>query len=630
MSRRAEELLNADTDNYYAVLNVPKEATADEIRAAFRRLCVFYHPDKHTKPEAQELASTLFPKIQRAYAVLSDPQTRAIYDLYGAAGVEAGHELAPYYNTVAELKAEYDMLQRKQEHERLLAMSAPRGSLTLNLDARDVFQADPDEDEGPLAYVTKHLACRQTPEPNAMLHLRLTDQHACSSLMNRVYISGMSIDQSVRTQLTSKDTLQLDGFLVSRDSRSGGTLISTWKRQWDQGWATESSLGVGDSRFVALKAQKTLEQGRCVSAAQRERNRERAKHCASSSCRDPSPWALSWPITISFAVFESSLRELHVRNRTAVAMSASATVYRSLAQHLYGLLQWQIGSDSAMKTAIVYDDQRIASRFEFKMGASDTAASTSVTYPLTDATKIKLSAMVGLNGFQVGYSLKHAITEHSALGLSLGCHSTDGIVVKAKFETMHQTYGLPIFLSDELMLEPIIYGTFFPIVGFFAAKHLIIDPWQRAQDRRKNEERRRRNRAAVQVRRQEALAAVQLMQETVERKIAAEESRGGLIIIQAWYGQLASDSSPAAQDSTVIDVTIPLQCLVKDSALQLHATSKASIVGFYDPCPEDAKQLRVLYRFRGALHEVTIDDLEELRMPLRSHARSRPAASASN
>ena len=38
-----------------------------------------------------------------ATAVLSDPQQRAIYDLYGEQGVEAGHELAPYYNTVAEV-----------------------------------------------------------------------------------------------------------------------------------------------------------------------------------------------------------------------------------------------------------------------------------------------------------------------------------------------------------------------------------------------------------------------------------------------------------------------------------------------------------------------------------------------
>jgi DnaJ family protein C protein 11 len=48
----------------------------------------------------------MFPKVQRAYTVLSDPQKRAIYDLYGEEGVEAGHELAPYYNSVAEVRGE--------------------------------------------------------------------------------------------------------------------------------------------------------------------------------------------------------------------------------------------------------------------------------------------------------------------------------------------------------------------------------------------------------------------------------------------------------------------------------------------------------------------------------------------
>eukprot|EP01147_Barroeca_monosierra_P004728 gene4728-6825_t len=86
----------------YALLNIPREAHPDEIRVAYRQMCMLYHPDKHTDPEKQELAREMFPNIQHAYEVLSDEQKRAVYDIYGEQGLTAGDELAPYYNTVAE------------------------------------------------------------------------------------------------------------------------------------------------------------------------------------------------------------------------------------------------------------------------------------------------------------------------------------------------------------------------------------------------------------------------------------------------------------------------------------------------------------------------------------------------
>lgn len=64
---------------------------------------------------------------------------------------------------------------------------------------------------------------------------------------------------------------------------------------------------------------------------------------------------------------------------------------------------------------------------------------------------------------------------------------------------------------------------------------------------------------------------------------------------------------------------MPLQCLVKDSALRLQASSKAVLTGFYDPCPGERKQLRVRYRCMGALHEVTVGDVDELKIPQRKH-----------
>ncbi|MGK5556881.1 molecular chaperone DnaJ [Actinomadura kijaniata] len=64
-------------NDYYATLGVGRDATADEIKKAYRRLARELHPDVNPDPETQEK----FKEITQAYEVLSDPQKREMYDL---------------------------------------------------------------------------------------------------------------------------------------------------------------------------------------------------------------------------------------------------------------------------------------------------------------------------------------------------------------------------------------------------------------------------------------------------------------------------------------------------------------------------------------------------------------------
>ncbi|UIZ24707.1 hypothetical protein KXD40_007117 [Peronospora effusa] len=72
--------------DYYSILNVNKGATDDELRKAYRKLALKWHPDKN--PNDPDGAQKKFQEIGEAYEVLSDKKKREIYDMYGEEGLK--------------------------------------------------------------------------------------------------------------------------------------------------------------------------------------------------------------------------------------------------------------------------------------------------------------------------------------------------------------------------------------------------------------------------------------------------------------------------------------------------------------------------------------------------------------
>ncbi|XP_014823690.1 PREDICTED: dnaJ homolog subfamily C member 11-like [Poecilia mexicana] len=554
MAASTEDDFEFNTQDYYSLLNVRKEATVEELKASYRRLCMLYHPDKHRDPELKKQAEQLFNQVHQAYEVLSDAHSRAIYDIFGKKGLEVeGWEVVERKRTPAEIREEYERLQREKEERRLQQRTNPKGTISVGVDATDLFDRyDDDFEEMP---------------GGGFPHIEI----------NRMHIS-----QSIEAPLTNTDTAMLSGSLSTHNGSGGGNINVTVRRVTSaKGWG-EVEFGAGDTLgpLIGLKVFRNVTP-RCFLTAQ----------CG----------------------VQFSPRGLRP--------SCSLMTARHLDQNTMGYLQWRWGPNSAMTTSLVRDTKSSHFTLALQLGVPHSYLMMSYQYKFQDEdqTKVKGSVKTGWFGTVVEYGAERKISRHSVLSATVSIGVPQGVTLKIKLSRASQTYLFPVHLTDQLLPSAVFYATVGPLLAYVAVHRLIIIPYTKAQKEQELELQRKSSATDIAKKKQEAETAVLLMQESVRRIIEAEESKMGLIILNGWYGKFVSDTSQKQEKAKVIDVTVPLQCLVKDSKLILTEASKAGLPGFYDPCVGEEKSLKLLYQFRGVMHQVISADTEPLRIPKQSH-----------
>ncbi|KAM8913997.1 dnaJ homolog subfamily C member 11-like [Spinachia spinachia] len=554
MAASLDDDFESDNQDYYSLLNVRKEATLDELKASYRRLCMLYHPDKHRDPELKSQAEQLFNQVHQAYEVLSDAHSRSIYDIFGKKGLEVeGWEVVERKRTPAEIREEYERLQTEREERRLQQRTNPKGTISVGVDATDLFDRyDEDFEEIP---------------GGGFPHIEINKMH---------------ISQSIEAPLTNSDTAVLSGSLSTHNGNGGGNINMTVRRVTSaKGWA-EVELGAGDilGPLIGLKVFRNLTP-RCFLTAQ----------CG----------------------LQFSPRGLRP--------SCSLMTARHLDQNTMGYLQWRRGPNSAMTSSLVRDTKSSHFTLALQLGVAHSYLMMSYQYKFQDEeqTKVKGSVKAGWFGTVVEYGAERKISRHSVLSATVSIGVPQGVTLKIKLARASQTYLFPVHLTDQLLPSAVFYATVGPLLVYLAIHRLIIIPYTQAQKEQELELHRKSSSADIAKKKHEAESAVLLMQESVRRIIEGEESKMGLIILNAWYGKFVSDTSLKQEKAKVIDVTVPLQCLVKDSKLILTEASKAGLPGFYDPCVGEEKSLKLLYQFRGAMHQVISADTESLRLPKQSH-----------
>ncbi|XP_038866678.1 dnaJ homolog subfamily C member 11-like isoform X1 [Salvelinus namaycush] len=543
-----------DNDDYYSLLNVRREATQEELKVSYRRLCMLYHPDKHRDPELKRQAEQLFNLVHQAYEVLSDPQSRAIYDIYGKRGLDVeGWEVVERKRSPVEIREEFERLQREREERRLQQRTNPKGMISVGVDATDLFD-----------------------------HYEEDYEDVPGGGFPHVEINKMHISQSIEAPLTTSDTAVLSGSLSTHNGNGGGNINVALRRVTSaKGWG-EVEFGAGDTHgpLLGMKIFRNLT-ARCFVTAQ----------CG-----------------------------LHFSSR-GVRPGCTTMLARHLDKNTMGYLQWRWGTQSSMNTSIVRDTKTSHFTLAMQLGIPHSFMMMSYQYKFQDddQTKVKGSIKAGFFGTVVEYGAERKISRHSVLGATVSVGVPQGVSLKIKLNRASQTYFFPIHLTDQLLPSAVFYATVGPLVFYLAIQRLVIRPYVRAQKEHDLEKHRESSASDIARKRQEAESAVLLMQESVRRIIETEESKMGLIILNAWYGKFVTDNSQKHERAKVIDVTVPLQCLVKDSKLILTEATKSGLPGFYDPCVGEEKSLKVLYQFQGVMHQVLSPEGEALRIPKQSH-----------
>ena len=86
--------------DYYKILGIAKGASEDDVRKAYRKMALKFHPDKNKSAGAEEK----FKEIAEAYEVLSDKRKRDIYDKYGEEGLKGMLYCLTHYCLLREYK----------------------------------------------------------------------------------------------------------------------------------------------------------------------------------------------------------------------------------------------------------------------------------------------------------------------------------------------------------------------------------------------------------------------------------------------------------------------------------------------------------------------------------------------
>lgn len=254
----------------------------------------------------------------------------------------------------------------------------------------------------------------------------------------------------------------------------------------------------------------------------------------------------------------------------------------------------------------------------FQMGLKSSLISLSCARKIDyNDSKARAGVKYGTSGLVMDYSCETRLTQHSRLGVVMSFGFPAPVILKIRVSRASQTFVFPILLYEEFLPSAVVYGTLAPVIVYSCVMKFIVNPFVDSKRQEEILRKRKLNMQKLIEKKKEAEAVRQLLKQNYDKVVKQETDAKGLVIVKAVYGKssmvpIAASSNQLPPSGEVIDVKLPLQCLVRDSQLIQPAASKVNIPGFYDPCLGEDKALYMKYSLNDQLFESTVTDNEPI------------------
>lgn len=555
--------------NHYAVLNVSKFASMDEIKEAYRRLSEVFDPEKHGDPALKNSAEAKLRVIKEAFDVLSNPKQRAEYDQHGDNGAASKWDIGHKVKTPQETMDDYARLAKEQQQLELENLVRSRNDITIHVDATRVFE-------------------NYQPPPISPFGRASTKKQRTPTVIDsleRTEISQLYMKNSFLTQFGPRTQLILGGDMTSRSGTGSGNITGTLRHIYSDRLSLELGASMLSPRVAIVKGTYNV---------------------------DP----------LTFVAGTAHLRG--TRGPTPMVMTFGRRITKGTTGYMtYKTGDWAIGSwgpafderqnYSSMALGITSIDIKDSYQVELLTGVLRSNLLMDRTWTVDESTRVRVGSNISsTTGLTVSVGGDRRITQHTRLGLAVEVALSGGIAFNLKLMRLGQSVTVPIMLSSEFSPKFAFWGAVVPVCTLAALDLGYVKPKRRRERAQKLQELRQVHAEFIANQKKEAEEAINLLKESTARKTKQEQEKDGLVVVEAVYGNLNAH--------VVADVTIAIQALVNNSQLAMPGGhSKNHVLGFYDPCLGEKKQLRIRYEFQTSMHEAVFDDLEHVVLPVRAH-----------
>ncbi|CAF4071783.1 unnamed protein product [Rotaria magnacalcarata] len=395
-----------------------------------------------------------------------------------------------------------------------------------------------------------------------------------------VEMTEFTVAQGIDIPLTSQDTATVTAVATTRNGRGTGSLTTSFRRVLaDLSWF-RIDLSFGEQNLAAFRYFRRLTQKLQASAA------------------------------ATFGLAEGG--------STIITPSFLFSVTYQLTHHLSSSLQWKTGADSCMKGGLHYDNQTLSVSSAIQLGFVNTYGAIDGVYRFPDICNLRCSLKLFVFGPWFEYGIDRQLTKYTHGSATVAVSSRMGVSLRLKFTRGSQAFTFPLQISQDIVPSTIFYATVAPALAYLVLGRLIIRPFARSEQEKEQKKREDEAREKQAERRREAINAQEVLRSLVDQ-IKDREGLEGLIILEARYGQLGLTTTNE-NSIKIIDVTVPLQVLVKDSTLKIATTvSKSNLTGFYDPCIGEEKSLFIKYSLRSQIHTILYKDTDPVILPNRGN-----------